>query len=131
MNGNIASKLHQSFVFLFLRQQKHTATNESTNYTSHTMEPKLHNAQGISRGSQLHNAHRDVDVGRVAANKSDNCNPNHFNNSYFRNPKPYSFFGFTLYVIVILDYCFDHFITLFFDLNRLTLRTELTLCTTS
>jgi hypothetical protein len=66
------------------------------NCTSRTMEPRLHNAQKISRRSQLRNAHKDVDVGRVAANKNDyNCNPNHFHISYFRNPKPFWLFGFT------------------------------------
>jgi hypothetical protein len=35
---------------------------------------------------QLRNAHRDVDVGRVAANKSEYYNPTHFNISYIRNP---------------------------------------------
>ena len=69
-SGNTAPKLHQSLVFLFLRQQRHTATNDSTNCTSCTMEPRLHYAQEISQRSQLRNAHRDVNVGKVAANKS-------------------------------------------------------------
>ena len=43
------------------------ATNDSTHCTSRTMEPRLHNAQEISQRPQLHNAHKDVDVGRVAA----------------------------------------------------------------
>ena len=42
----------------------------------------------ISQRSQLHNAHRDLDVGRVATNKSIFCNPNHFDISYFRNHEP-------------------------------------------
>ena len=67
------------------------ATNDSTNYTSRTMEPRPHNAQKILRRSKLRNAHRDVNVGRVATKKSKYCNPNHFNISYFRNPKPFHF----------------------------------------
>ena len=70
--------------------------NDSTNYTSRTMEPRLHNAQEISRRSQLHNAHRDVDVRRVMANKNEYCNHNHFDIFYFRKPKPFSIFGFTI-----------------------------------
>ena len=58
------------------------------------MELGLHNAQEISWHSQLHHAHKDVDVGRMAANKSKYYNPNHFNISYFRNPKPFSHFWF-------------------------------------
>jgi hypothetical protein len=90
-----ASKLHQSLVLLFLRQQRHTATNDFTNCTSQTMEPRLHNAQEISRRSQLHNAHRDVNVRRVAVNKSKYFECNHFDISYFRNPIHFSLFGFT------------------------------------
>ena len=59
------------------------------------MESRLYNAQKISQRSQLHNAHRDVDVGRVVANKTKYCNPKHFDISYFRNPKPFLLFGFT------------------------------------
>ena len=76
---NIASMLHQRPVFMFLRQRRHTATKNFTNCTSCTMEPRLHNAQEISQHSQLHNAHIDVNVVRVATNKSEYCNPNHFN----------------------------------------------------
>ena len=91
MSRNTAFKqLHQSLVLLFLRQRRHTVTNNSTNYTSRTMEPRLHNGQEISRHFQLHNAHRDVDVGRVVANKSEFRNPNHFDISYLRNLKPFS-----------------------------------------
>ena len=75
-------------------------TNDSTNCTSCIMEPKLHNAQVISRRSQLHNVHKDVDVERVASNKSKYCDPNHFNISYFRNPKAFSLFGFTFMQLI-------------------------------
>ena len=68
------------------------ATNDSTNCTSRTMKPRLHNAQEISRQSQLHNAHIDVNVEKVAANKSKYCHPNYYDISYLRNPKPFSFF---------------------------------------
>ena len=98
--GNTASKLHQSLVLLFLKQWRHMATNNSTNYTSRTMEPRPHNAQKILRRSKLRNAHRDVNVGRVATNKSKYCNPNHFNISYFRNPKPFSLVGFTFMQLI-------------------------------
>ena len=82
-NNNFASrkttsKLHQNLVLMFLRQWSHTATNDSTNCTSCTLEPRLHNAQEILWRSQLHNAHRDVDVGKVVANKSNYCNPVYF-----------------------------------------------------
>jgi hypothetical protein len=75
---NVAHNLHQSWVFLFFRLERHITTNDITNCTSCTMEPRLHNAQEISRHSQLHNAHKNVDVGRVVVNKSEYCNPNHF-----------------------------------------------------
>ena len=55
---NIASKLHQSLVLLFMRQWRHTTTNNSTNCTSRTMKPRLHNAQEISQCSRLWNAQR-------------------------------------------------------------------------
>jgi hypothetical protein len=45
---NTTSKLHQSLAFLFMRQHRHTATNDSTYYTSYTMKPRLHNVQEIS-----------------------------------------------------------------------------------
>ena len=51
------------------------------------MEPRLHNAQKLSRRSQLRNAHKDVNVGRVVANKSEHCNPNHINTSYLETIK--------------------------------------------
>ena len=47
------------------------ATYDSTNRTSLTMEPRLHNAQEISQQSRLHYAHIDVDVGEVVANKNE------------------------------------------------------------
>ena len=49
----------------------------------------------ISRHSQLHNAHIGVDVGRMVVNQNEYCNPNHFDISYFKNPKSFSLFGFT------------------------------------
>jgi hypothetical protein len=64
------------------------------------MELRLHNAQEISQRSQLHNAHRDVDVGRVVVNKSEYCNPNYFNISYFKNPKSFSLFGLTFIQLI-------------------------------
>jgi hypothetical protein len=76
----------------------------------------------ISRRSQLHNAHIDVNVGRVAVNKSKSCN--HFDISLFRYLKSFSLFGFTFYVIDYLNSCFDHFITLFSHLNPLTMGVE-------
>jgi hypothetical protein len=60
------------------------------------MEPRLHNAQKISSHSQPHMHTKNVNVGRMAANKSKYYNPNHFIISYFRNPKPFSLSGFTL-----------------------------------
>ena len=69
-----------------------TSTNNSTKCTSHTMEPKLHNGQEFSQRSQIHNAYKDVDVGRVTSNKSEYWNPNHFNILCFRNNRfTYSF----------------------------------------
>jgi hypothetical protein len=65
------------------------------------MEPRLHNAQEISRHSQLHNAHKNVDVGRVVVNKSEYCIPNHFDISYFRNPNSFSLFGFAIMQLII------------------------------
>ena len=56
------------------------------------MEPRLHNAQEISQRSQLRNAYRDVDVGRMIANKNEHSSLNHFDISYFRNLKPFHFF---------------------------------------
>jgi len=94
------SKLHQSLIFLFLRQQRHTATKNSTNYTSYTMEPRLHNAQKISQHSQLHNAYRNVNVGRLATNKNKYYNPNHFDISYFRNPILFSLLGYTFLQLI-------------------------------
>ena len=88
------------------------------------MEPRLHNAQEISRRSQLHNAHIGVDVGRVAANKNEYCNPNHLNISYFENPKPFFTLWSHIYAIDYLDSCFDQMITLFSYLNRLTMRAK-------
>ena len=76
------------------------------------MEPRLHNAQEILR-SQLHDAHNDVDVGIMAADKNKFCNTNHFNISYFRNPISFSLVDFHTYIIDYLDSCFDHLITLF------------------
>ena len=46
-------------------------------------------------------------------NKSEYCNPNCFNISYFRNPKSFSLFHFHIYAIDYLDSCCDHFITCF------------------
>ena len=63
----------------------HTTKNDSTNCTSRTIGSRLHDAQESSQCFQLHNAHKDVDVGKEAANKIDYCNPNHFDISYFRN----------------------------------------------
>ena len=63
-------KLHQSLVLMFLRQRRHTTTNDSTNCTSRNMEPMLHNAQEISRRSKLLVAHKDVDVGREVSKKT-------------------------------------------------------------
>ena len=59
------------------------------------MEPRLHNAREMSRCCQLRNAHKDVYVRRVTANKSEYCDPNHFNIYKFRNHEPFSLFGFT------------------------------------
>ena len=118
---NTASKLHQNLVLLFLRQQRHTTTNNPTNGTSRTMEPRLHDAQEISRRSQLHNPHRDVDVGRVAANKNKYCNPNHLNISSFKNHKPFILFGFTFMQLITWTIAL---ITLFSGLNRLTMGAE-------
>ena len=64
------------------------------------MELRPHNAQEVSRRSQLRNAHRDVDVGRGAANKSEYYNPTHFNISYFRKPKFFSIFDFTFMQLI-------------------------------
>ena len=87
------------------------------------MERRLHNAQLISWRSQLCNAHKDVDLGRVAAHKNDRCNPNHFTISYFKNPKPFSLLVSILCNWLLYLYsCCDHLITLFiFYLNRLTM----------
>ena len=68
-----------------------TTVKTSTNCTSHTMEPVLHNAHRISRHSQLRKAHTNVDVGRVATNKNEYCNPNHFNISYLTTLNPFQF----------------------------------------
>ena len=77
---------------MFLRQQRHACIyNDPTNCTSHTMKPRLHNAKEISRRSQLCNAHKDVDVGRVAVNKSEYYNTNHFNISYLETLNPFHF----------------------------------------
>jgi hypothetical protein len=102
---------------LFLRQQRHMATNDYTNYTSRTMEPRLHNAQEVSRHSQLRNVHKNVDVGRVTTNKSEYYKPNHFNISY----SLFRFMCMQLITFNYLDSCFDHLITLFSYLNRLTM----------
>ena len=64
----------------------------------------------------LQNAHKDVDVGRLAANKIECCNPNHFNISYL---KTLFTFWFHIYAIDYLDSCFDYLITLLSDLNQL------------
>ena len=45
--------------------------------------------------------HKDVNVGRVAAKKNKYYNSNHSNISYFRNPKPFSLFGFTFMQLII------------------------------
>ena len=76
-----------------------TATNDSTNCTSHYYGTKA--TQEISQHSQLHNAQKDVDIERVAANKSKYFNPDHFNISYFRNSKPFSLFGFTFMQLIL------------------------------
>ena len=49
--------------------------------------------------------------------RSEHYNPNHFNISYFRNLQPFFVFSFHIYVIDCLDSCFNHFITLFFNVN--------------
>ena len=64
------------------------------------MEPRLHNAHEISRCSQLHNSHRDINVGRVAVNKNEYCNLNHYDIPKFRIPKPFSNFGFILMQLI-------------------------------
>ena len=87
------------------------------------MEPRLHNAEEISPRSHLCNTHKDVNVGRVAANKSEYYNPNHSNISYFRNPKPFHFW-FHIYAIDDLDFCFDHLIAFLSDLNWMTMGAE-------
>jgi hypothetical protein len=66
------------------------------------MEPVLLNVYRISRHSQLCNAHTNVDVGRVAMNENEYRNPNHFNISYLRNPKPFVIFGFTFMQLITL-----------------------------
>ena len=53
------------------------------------MKLRLRNAQEISQPSQLDNAH--INVGRVAANKSEYCNPKHFNVSYLETLYPIHF----------------------------------------
>ena len=85
------------------------------------MEPRLTNVQEISRCSQLHNAYRDVNVGREAANKREYYNPNHFNISYFRNPRPYSLFGFAFMQLITWTLALITSPLLFFDLNQLTM----------
>ena len=75
----------------------------------------------ISRCSQLHNAHTYIDVGRVAVNKNECCNLNHFDMYSFRNPKTFLLFWFHIYAIDYLASCYDHFITLFYDMDRLTI----------
>ena len=89
--------------------------NDSTNRTSRTMKPRLHNVQETSQPYQLRNAHKDVHVGRVAVNKNEYCNPNHFNIPYFRNPKPFVTFQFHIHAVAYLDSYPDHFVTLFFS----------------
>jgi hypothetical protein len=107
----------KSLVLLFLRQWRHTATKDSTNCTSHTMKPRLRNAQEISLRSQLRNAHNDVDVGRVVANKSEYCNPNHFHIPYLRNPKSFSLFGFTFMQLLTWTLALITSSLCFYDLN--------------
>ena len=57
-------------------------------------------AQEILQRSQQSNGHKNVDVGRVVANKSEYCNPNHFNISYFNNLFSFSLFGFTFMQLI-------------------------------
>ena len=76
------------------------ATKDSTNFTSRTIEPRLYKAQETSRRSQLHNAHKDVNVERVAVNKCEYSNPTYVDISYFRNPKHFSLFYFIFMQVI-------------------------------
>ena len=68
-------------------------------------------------------AHKDANVGKVAANKSEYYNPNHFNISYLETLNPLHFLV-SHYAIDYLDRCFDHLITLFSNLNWLKMRSK-------
>jgi hypothetical protein len=85
------------------------------------MEPRLDNAHEISRRPQLHNAHKYVDVGRVAVNKSEYSNPNHFTFPILETLFPFHIW-FYIYAIDYLDSHFDH--SSLCDLNRMTMGAE-------
>ena len=110
---NTASKLHGKSVVLFLTQRRHMVGNDSTYCTSRSLEPRLHTMHKESpRRSQLHNAHKDVDVEIMAAYKCEYYNSNHIT---FLNLETYFLFTFR-FDIYAIDYAyasFDHLITLF------------------
>ena len=95
--------------------------NNSINCTSCTMKLRLRNAQEISQPSQLDNAH--INVGRVAANKSEYCNPKHFNVSGLETLYPIHFLASHLcnWSLGLLLWSLHHFVC---DLNWLTMRAE-------
>lgn len=77
------------------------------------MDLRLHSAQDISRRSHLHNAHKDVDVGRMVVNKASIVT---LTISIVPILQPQTLFTFCchIYAIDYLDSCLDHLITLFF-----------------
>lgn len=85
------------------------------------MESRLHNAEVISRRSQLRNETYRCRCWKWQRTKLNTTKFDHSNHSYFETVNP-----FHIFAIVYLSTCFSHFITLFSDWNRLTM----SLCTT-
>ena len=79
---------------MFWRQRRHTATNNSPNCTSHTLEARLHNAQEPHDvlNYVMHTEILMLEESRQT--KASIVTLTNFNISFFRNPEPFSLFGF-------------------------------------
>ena len=87
-------------------------------------KPRLHNAQEISRRSQLHNAHEDVDIGRIVANKSEYCNLTTSKILILESLFPFHFLISNLcnWLLGLLLWSLHHFVNC--DLNWLTMKAK-------
>ena len=83
-------------MLMFLRQWRHMATNDSTNCTSRTMKPRLHNAQETLRRSQLHN--EDIWLQTILQIAPHVL----WNQGYTMHKKPYDVLNYTMHTKMLM-----------------------------